>query len=305
MTANALPIPIVIIKDGKPVTTSLIVAESFGKRHDHVLRDIDAIVSSDAYQERILNVGSCVTTERRAPNFGLTSHSVYMPNAAQREDRMYEMDRQGFEILAMGFTGEEALRWKFKYSDAFAAMEQALLDQRILDAMPRRITTTQLHKLPRDAALSLDTRQNFQTLCRELNIVSPEAYPSTSLQEWMAKPDWIDSIEVIPLVAAVLEDILNWRYPYPYAYGRFDYVGSGLLYLNLVHVFDHLRKATHFKDFFACMRPAARLRIEQALTQGALSKVKKGPVVEGAKLNYRLDVDDFLEKQQAFLERRP
>lgn len=33
------------------------------------------------------------------------------------------MDRQGFEILAMGFTGEEALRWKFKYSDAFAAME--------------------------------------------------------------------------------------------------------------------------------------------------------------------------------------
>ena len=36
---------------------------------------------------------------------------------------MFEMDRQGFEILAMGFTGEEALRWKFKYSDAFAAMD--------------------------------------------------------------------------------------------------------------------------------------------------------------------------------------
>lgn len=41
----------------------------------------------------------------------------------------YEMDRQGFEILAMGFTGEKALEWKFKYSDAFATMEAELLKQ--------------------------------------------------------------------------------------------------------------------------------------------------------------------------------
>ncbi len=36
------------------------------------------------------------------------------------------MDRQGFEILAMGFTGEKAMEWKLKYSDAFALMESAL-----------------------------------------------------------------------------------------------------------------------------------------------------------------------------------
>jgi hypothetical protein len=47
------------------------------------------------------------------------------------------MDRQGFEILAMGFTGQKALEWKFKYSDAFAAMEAELLKQNPQPYMPR------------------------------------------------------------------------------------------------------------------------------------------------------------------------
>ncbi|MCP5197665.1 MAG: Rha family transcriptional regulator [Gammaproteobacteria bacterium] len=105
---------LVIIKDGRPVTTSQIVAESFGKRHNNVIRDIDHIIASEAYQERC------------ALNFEQTSVIVPMPNGGHREERIFEMDRQGFEILAMGFTGEKALRWKFKYSDAFAAMEKTL-----------------------------------------------------------------------------------------------------------------------------------------------------------------------------------
>ena len=47
---------LVTLKDGKPVTTSQIVAESFGKRHDNVLRDIGNIIASAAYRERcVLN----------------------------------------------------------------------------------------------------------------------------------------------------------------------------------------------------------------------------------------------------------
>lgn len=115
---------LVTLKDGKPVTTSRVVAESFNRHHKHVLDSIDAIISSAAYQER------------RQPNFRPTSHLVDMPNGATRQERMFEMDRQGFEILAMGFTGEEALRWKFKYSDAFAAMEAALLNPQAAPAAP-------------------------------------------------------------------------------------------------------------------------------------------------------------------------
>ena len=106
MASNAL----VSLKDGKPVTTSQLVAESFGKNHRDVLRSISNITESPVY------------LERNQRNFALVN---YVDAKGERRP-MYEMDRQGFEILAMGFTGEEALRWKFKYSDAFAAMEAAL-----------------------------------------------------------------------------------------------------------------------------------------------------------------------------------
>jgi len=39
---------------------------------------------------------------------------------------MYEMDRDGFSLLAMGFTGEKALKWKLDYIKAFNAMEREL-----------------------------------------------------------------------------------------------------------------------------------------------------------------------------------
>ena len=110
---------IVTLKDGQPVTTSLIVAEVFGKQHGHVLRDIDSIVASKPYQSRIgngtkSNFGFCYQTNKLANNKPL---------------RYCEMDRQGFEILAMGFTGEKAMEWKLKYSDAFAFMESELRRQ--------------------------------------------------------------------------------------------------------------------------------------------------------------------------------
>jgi len=105
---------LVSIIGGIPKTNSLIVAERFEKNHKDVLRAIDGIMQSTAYQER------------RERNFALTFYSVPGPNGATREERMIEMDRQGFEVLAMGFTGDEALRWKFRYSDAFNQMEAAL-----------------------------------------------------------------------------------------------------------------------------------------------------------------------------------
>ena len=43
-----------------------------------------------------------------------------------KEYPMYEMDRDGFSLLAMGFTGEKALKWKLDYIKAFNAMEREL-----------------------------------------------------------------------------------------------------------------------------------------------------------------------------------
>lgn len=110
---------IVTLKDGKPVTTSLIIAEVFEKRHAHVLRDIDNIIASKPYQDRIASMTK--------PNFGFCYQNNELAN--NKPIRYCEMDRQGFEILAMGFTGEKALEWKLKYSDAFAMMEAELRRQ--------------------------------------------------------------------------------------------------------------------------------------------------------------------------------
>lgn len=105
---------IVTLKDGKPVTTSFIVAESFGKEHRNVIRDVERILNSETYQKRgVLNF-------EQTPYIHPQNGQTY---------RMSTMDRQGFEILAMGFTGEKALEWKLKYSDAFAMMESALTQQ--------------------------------------------------------------------------------------------------------------------------------------------------------------------------------
>ena len=49
---------------------------------------------------------------------------------------MYYMDRDGFTLLVMGFTGKEALNWKVKYIQAFNQMEEQLKAKEIQSAMP-------------------------------------------------------------------------------------------------------------------------------------------------------------------------
>jgi len=106
--------PIIKRKGGQLFTTSLDVAEKFGKRHDHVLASIRKIVNDNA------SFG--------LPNFRESSYR----NEQNRKQPMFEMTRSGFSILAMGFTGKKALGWKIKYEQAFSSMEQALANQKNL-----------------------------------------------------------------------------------------------------------------------------------------------------------------------------
>lgn len=91
------------IRNDQPVTTSQNIAQSFEKRHDHVLRDIDAL--------------------KDVPNFGEMFFETDAPDTYGRPQRTYLMNRDGFSLLAMGFTGDKALEWKIKYIRAFNSME--------------------------------------------------------------------------------------------------------------------------------------------------------------------------------------
>lgn len=97
---------LVKVVDGTPKADSRTVAEVFNKRHDDVLRAIRNLDCSDEF---------------RARNFAETPY-VHPQN--HRTYNIYEMTRDGFTFLAMGFTGTKAALWKESYIEAFNKLER-------------------------------------------------------------------------------------------------------------------------------------------------------------------------------------
>ena len=103
---------LVILKNKEAVTTSLQVAESFDKKHRHVLSAIDEL------------------KEGVAENWAdLFWEDTYVHPQNKQSYRIIYMNRDGFSLLAMGFTGKKALSFKLQYIEAFNKMEKELKDQ--------------------------------------------------------------------------------------------------------------------------------------------------------------------------------
>jgi Rha family phage regulatory protein len=90
---------------GEPVTSSLLVAEKFGKEHKNVLRDIQNL------------------TAQNCAVLSMFSKSTYL-NVQNKEQPMYVMNRDGFSLLVMGFTGRQALEFKISFIEAFNRLEE-------------------------------------------------------------------------------------------------------------------------------------------------------------------------------------
>ena len=104
---------LVEIRNNEVVVSSRDVAEKFGKEHRHVLESIREIIKAENsaltfYQENTYKAG----TGKSYPE--------------------YLMNRDGFTLLAMGFTGKDALQWKLKYIAAFNEMEAKLKSGQML-----------------------------------------------------------------------------------------------------------------------------------------------------------------------------
>ena len=93
------------------ITTSLLVAETFEKEHRNVLKSIRKLMSA--------------TNVAVAQMFDETTYV----NEQGKEQPMFFMNRDGFTLLAMGFSGEKALEFKVKYINAFNKMETELKSQ--------------------------------------------------------------------------------------------------------------------------------------------------------------------------------
>lgn len=97
-------------QNGEPVASSRQIAESFEKNHRDVLRAVDNL-------------------KEDVRNFAQMFFETTVPDSYGREQRAYLMNRDGFTLLAMGFTGKAALEWKLKYIAAFNEMEKKLAKQ--------------------------------------------------------------------------------------------------------------------------------------------------------------------------------
>ena len=98
---------LVIMKDRQAVTTSLQVAENFEKEHKNVLRDIDKL-------------------KKDALKFEQMFFEATEPDSYGRPRKIFYMNRKGFVLLVMGYTGKKAFSFKEAYIDAFDAMEKEL-----------------------------------------------------------------------------------------------------------------------------------------------------------------------------------
>lgn len=103
---------LVIMENKQAVTTSLQVAETFEKRHDHLLRDIENL-------------------KEDIPNFGEMFFLTLTKDSYGRDRKSYLLNRDGFTLLAMGFTGKKALEFKLLYITAFNEMEQTITQSQL------------------------------------------------------------------------------------------------------------------------------------------------------------------------------
>ena len=97
--------------NGQAVTNSLKISEVFGKRNRDVLRDIRNLSCSKEFHER---------------NFALMVNMSELPQGGSQKSEYYQITKNGFVFLVMGYTGAKAAQFKESYISAFDRMEAQL-----------------------------------------------------------------------------------------------------------------------------------------------------------------------------------
>jgi Rha family phage regulatory protein len=127
---------LVYLEKEEAVCSSLDVSRSFGKRHDNVFRAIGGLLENEETQKMFKKLN-------------------YVDSQNKQKYPMYLMNRDGFSLLVMGFTGKKALDWKLKYINVFNQMEkiirerqsQSWIESRSVGKLSRKAETDVLKKL--------------------------------------------------------------------------------------------------------------------------------------------------------------
>lgn len=169
-TNAAIATPDLVVVDGQITTTSLQIAEHFGKRHKNVMQAIANLECSPEFT-------------------GLNFQPSEYTDATGRKLPCYRITRDGFVFLAMGFTGKEAAQWKEAYITAFNKMEAELRVKQtdsVLDYT--RITPAQAQDLREIVKAIVDAKiqghgETWARLQRKFRVNSYLQLPATRYEE--------------------------------------------------------------------------------------------------------------------------
>lgn len=128
---------VIIVENGKPMTTSLEVAKYFDKEHGHILRAIDDIINKG-----LANIGETLK-EKAMAYFEL---SEYINEQNHQTYRMYKMNQKGFTLLAGGFTDKKFMEYKVMFVEQFDDMQKQL-EQVELSDQQTNLITAEAHKM--------------------------------------------------------------------------------------------------------------------------------------------------------------
>lgn len=144
---------LVFNQDGRTLTNSVLVAQKFGKKHKHVLEAIRKIIA----------------TAEKSAVLSMFVESSYL-NEQNKQQPMYVMNRDGFTLLAMGFTGKEAISFKMDFIVAFNKMEQIIKEQNNIGQKP--MTAVQMFAL--QAKINLENENRLAAIEKKLEDLEQE-----------------------------------------------------------------------------------------------------------------------------------
>lgn len=168
------------IQNSQIVTTSEFIAQAFDKQHKHVL-------------EKIEQISKEIKASFFEPNFRLKAKQV-KTGFGFRETKSYELTKDGFMLLVMGFTGKQAMAIKIAYIEAFNAMSEAILDlnNTVSDGIKPAKTTADDRTGLRQAVAALVGRKGidyssaYSMIHQRFNVEAIEDIPTGQLPEAVA-----------------------------------------------------------------------------------------------------------------------
>lgn len=204
-------------QNGEPVASSRDVAKRFGKEHKNVMQAVANLVAENSAAKSMFHPATFENRGKKYP--------------------MYLMNRDGFSLLAMGFTGKEAVQWKLKYIEAFNQMEkqlaaqhkeqQAVQDANIQSAIDRVIEARK--KLNENTAFLDECRKNredskakymqVKVLCGEFKAIYGQHCDTVRTMENVVRSSQsyltsaIDNLTIVskgyPFYAALMDSLLD------------------------------------------------------------------------------------------------